>query len=97
MSMIYKMKIIVLKNDSNDLILGIDFDKLYSFLGFGDPVARVHPPCHLYLLSYYCPMNPSYTIMFNHMYLEVEDRKSANPFVGHVLNDNGTHIIMKRN
>ena len=31
-------------------------------------------------------MNPSYKNQFNHyMYLAVEDRKSANPYVGHVM------------
>ena len=31
-------------------------------------------------------MNPSYQNYFNHyMYLGVEDRKSANPYVGHVM------------
>ena len=79
---------IILKIDSKGLILGTVTDKLYSFLGFGDPSARVHPPCHLYLLSYYCLTNPSYINMFNHyIYLAVDDRKSANTFVGHVLND----------
>ena len=64
-SMICKMQIIILKNDPKDLILGTDTDKLYSFLLFGDPPTRVHPPCRLYLLSYYFPTNPSYTNMFN--------------------------------
>ena len=50
MSMIYKMKIIVLQSDSKGIILGTDTDKLYSFLGFRDSPARVYPPCHLYLL-----------------------------------------------
>ena len=82
------MQIIVIRNDSKGLILGTVTDKLYSFLEFGDPPARVHPSCHVLLLSYYCPTNPSYTNMFNnHMYLAIEDRKSANPFVGHVLSD----------
>ena len=41
-------------------------------------------------------MNPFYTNMFNcYMYLAVEDRKSENPFVGHVLSDewNPYHYI----
>ena len=37
MSMIYKMQIIVHKNDSKGLILGADTEKLYSFLVLGDP------------------------------------------------------------
>ena len=55
-SMIYKIQINVLKNDLilKGLILGIDTDKLHSFLKFGDPPAKVHKPCHLYLHSYYC-------------------------------------------
>ena len=70
MSMIYKMQIIVFINDSKGLILGTDAS---SFLGFGDPPVRVHPPCHLYLLSYYCPTNQSYTNMINYyMYLAVD-------------------------
>ena len=92
------MQIIVLKNNSKELILRTDNDKLYSFLGFGDLPARVHPPCHLYLLYCYCPMNASYTNMFNnYMYLAVEDRKSANLFVGHVLSDewNPYHYVKK--
>ena len=67
------------------MILGTKTDKLYSFLGFGDPPARMHLLCHMYLLSYFCS---SYTNMFSHhMYLVVEDKKIANPFVGHVLSD----------
>ena len=82
------MQIIVLKNDWKCLILGTNTDKLYSFVKLGDSQAIVHPSCNLYLLSYYCPINPSYTNMFNHyMYLAVEDRKSENPYVGHVLSD----------
>ena len=42
----------------------------------------------MYLLSYYCAMNPYYTNMFNHyIYLAVEDSKSANLVAGHVLSD----------
>ena len=83
-----KMQIIILKNDSKDLILGNNNEKLYSIFEWGDPPTRVHPSCHLYLLSYYCSLNASYTNMFNnYMHLAVEDRKSANPFVGYVLND----------
>ena len=82
------MQFIVPKNDSKGMILGTDTENLYSIFELGDPPTRVYPSCHLYLLSYYCPMNLSYTNMFNHyMYLAVEDRKSANPFVSHVLND----------
>ena len=82
MSMIFKMQITILKNDLKGLILGTDTDKIYCFLGFGDPPARMHPPCHFYLLFSYCPTNPSYTNMFNqYIYMAVEDRKSANLFV----------------
>ena len=49
-SIIYKMQITVLKNDSKDLILGMDTEKLYSIFEFRDPWTRVHPSCHLYLL-----------------------------------------------
>ena len=78
-SMINKMQIIVVKNDLKNLIVGTENDKLYSFLGYGDPPARVHPPCHLYLLSYYCLTNPSFTNMFNHiMYVAVKGT-SKNP------------------
>ena len=88
MIIIYKMQIIVLKSDAKGLILGTNTDSLYSYLGFGGTPARVHLSCHLYLLSYYCPINPSYTNMFNHyMYLALEDRKSANTFSGHYLSD----------
>ena len=51
MSIIYKMQIIVLKNDLKGLTLGTNTDKLYSFFQFRGPLTRVHPPCHLYLLS----------------------------------------------
>ena len=61
-----KMQIIFHVNDSKFFIMGTDSHKLYSFLGFGDPLARVHPSCHLYLLSYFHPMNLSNTNMFNH-------------------------------
>ena len=43
-------------------------------------------------------MNPSYTNIFNHCtYSAVEGRKSANPFVGHVISDecNPNHYIQK--
>ena len=43
MGTIYKMQIIVLKNDVKALILGTDTDKLYPFLEFGNPSTRVHP------------------------------------------------------
>ena len=76
MNNIHRMQIIVLKNDSKGLILETDTEKLYSILELGDPPRRVHPSCHLYLLSYYGPVNPSYTNMLNHyMYLAVQDRK----------------------
>ena len=52
MSMINKTQNIILKNDSKGLILGTDSDQLFSFLEFGDPTARVHPPCHSYLVYY---------------------------------------------
>ena len=68
------------------LILVTNTENMYFIFELGDPPARAHPSCHSYLLSNYCPMNLSYTNMFHHyMYLEVEDRKNANPFVGHVL------------
>ena len=66
MSIIYKVQIIILKNDSKGLILGTDTGNFSSFFGFGDPPARVHPPCPLYLFSYYCATNQSYISMFNH-------------------------------
>ena len=48
----------------------------------------MHLFCCLYLLLYFHPINPSYTNIINqYIYLAVEDRKSANPFVGHVLSD----------
>ena len=58
-SIVNKMQMIVLENDLKGLILGTNTDKLYSFLRVGDPSVRVHPSCCLYLLSYYCPLNPS--------------------------------------
>ena len=82
------MQILVVQNDWKCLILGTDTENMYPIFELGDPHVRVHPSFHLYLLSYYCPMNPSYTNMLNHyLYLAVKDRKSANPFVGHVLSD----------
>ena len=76
MSIIYKMQIVVLKNDTKGQILCTDTKKLYSIFELGDPPPRVHPPCHLYLLSYNCPMNPSYTKMFIHsMYLQLKIEK----------------------
>ena len=96
MRMIYKMHISVHTNVSKSLILRTDIDNLFCFLGFGHPPARVHPPCNLYLLSYYCPTNPPCTNIFNHyMYLAVEGRKSANTFVGCVLSDewNPYHFV----
>ena len=88
MNMSNKMQTVVHRINLIGLILGTGNDKLYSLLGFGDPPGRVYPPCQLYIHSYFCLNNPSYTNMFNHyMYLEVEDRNGANPFVGHVLSD----------
>ena len=87
-STIYKIQVIVLKNDFKGLILRTNNDKHYSFLWFGLTPARVLPSCHFYFLLYCCPMNPSHTNMFNlKMHLGVEDRKSLSPFVGHVLSD----------
>ena len=61
-------------------------ENFYSTYELGDPPATVHPSCHLYFVSHYCPMNPSYQNEFNHyMYLAVEDRKNANPYVGHIM------------
>ena len=86
MSIIYKMPIIIFQNDSKGLLMVTNTESLYFTYGSGDPPARVHPTCHLYLLSYYCPMNPSYQNEFNHyMYLAVQERKSANPYIGHVM------------
>ena len=46
----------------------------------------MHPSCHLYLVSYYCPINPCYENKLNYyIYLAVEDRESANPYVGHMM------------
>ena len=50
------MQILVLKNNLKGQTLGTDTDKLFSFLVFGDSPVRVHPLCHLYLLSYCCPL-----------------------------------------
>ena len=66
MSIIYKMPIIIFQNDSKGLLMVTNTESLYFTYGSGDPPARVHPTCHLYLLSYYCPMNPSYQNEFNH-------------------------------
>ena len=70
------MQIIIVKKDSKRLILGTITDNLYSYLRFGDPPARVHPSCHLYLLSYYCLTYLSYRNVFIHyMYMAGGDRK----------------------
>ena len=88
MSIIYKMQIMSLKNDSKGLILGTNTEKLYSIFEFGAPQTKLHLSCHLYLLSSYCSMYPSYKNMFDHYtYLAVEDRKGTNLFADHVLND----------
>ena len=95
MNVIYK---IILKNDLKGLFVGTDTDKLFPFLGFGDPPVKVHPPCHLYLLLYYCPTNTSYTYLFNHyMYFAVENRKVWIHISVMCWVMNGAHIIMSRN
>ena len=86
MSINYKMPIIIFQNDSKGWLLVTNTESFYSTYELGDPPARVQAICNLYLLSYYCPMNPSFQNEFNHyMYLAVQDRKSANPFVSHVM------------
>ena len=60
MSIIYEMPIIIFQNDSKGLFMVTNTESLYSTFELGDPPARVHPTSHLYLLFYYCPMNPSY-------------------------------------
>ena len=87
MSIIYKMPTIIFQNDTKGLLMVTNTEGLYCTYEFGDPPARVHPNCHLHLLSYYCPMKSSYQNEINHyMYLAVQDRKSANPYAGHMVN-----------
>ena len=59
MSMLYKMQTIVNVNNTLGLILGTDANKMNSLLALGEPPARVHPPYHLHLSSYYCSTNQS--------------------------------------
>ena len=97
MSIICKMQIIVLINDSKSLIIKTDTENMYPFFELEDHPIKMHPSCHLYLLSYNCPMNPSYTNMLTHyMFLAVKDRKRANPFVGYMLSLSGTYISLKK-
>ena len=80
------MPIAIFQNDSKGLLVVTNTESLYSTYELRDPPARVHPICHLYCLSYYCPMNSSYQNQFNnYMYLAVQGKKSANPYIGHVM------------
>ena len=73
------------KNSKGQLML-TNTENFYSTYELGDPPATVHPSCHLYFVSHYCPMNPSYQNEFNHyMYLAVDKRKEENQYVGHVM------------
>ena len=86
MSIIYKMPIIIFQNNFKGLLMVTNAESLYSTYELGDSPTRVHPTCHLYLFSYYSQMNPSYQNEFNHyIYQAVEDTKSGNSYVGHVM------------
>ena len=73
MSIIYKMPIIIFQNDSKGLLMVINSNSLYSVYELRDPPARVHPTCHLYLLSYYCLMHPSNQNEFNHYIWQLKE------------------------
>ena len=60
LSIIYEMPIIIFQNDFKGLLMITNTESLHSTFVFGDPPARVHPTCHLHLLSYYCPINSVY-------------------------------------
>ena len=66
MSIIYKIPIIIFQNDCKGLLMATNTESLYSTYELGDPQARVHPTCHLYLVSYFFPINPSNQNEFYH-------------------------------